>query len=284
MKLFRQFAHKKFGIFPFDSADSTEANDAVYQPYIKILFLRKDSQITIDFNTYKLENDALFFVNISQWYKLSTEDNVTNGALIYYNREFFCVEVHDREVSCDGILYNNVYEIPVVHLSKEQSEQVNSIIKEIVQEIKNDEHPVEEMLRVLLKNLIIKATRMWKSEHAVDAPEVQSDVEFIRQFSRLVDMHFKTEHSVAGYADKLSVSPKALHRRLTKFGHEGPNELIKKRIILEAQRLLAHTALSVKEISHDLGYNDPAYFVRLFVKQTGISPLEFRKKYYEKNI
>ena len=279
--LFRQFSYKQFGILPFDAADSMQANDAVYQPYIKMLFLKKGSQITIDFNTYKLKADALFFVNMNQWYQVASGKNAANGALVYYNREFYCVQVHDREVSCDGILYNNVYEIPVVYLSKEQSKEVQGIIDQIVQEVKNDDHPVEEMLRILLKLLIIKATRIWKAEHEVGSPEVQAEVEFIRQFSRLVDQHYKTEHSVAAYANMLSVSPKALHKRIKTYQHEVPNDVIKRRIILEAKRLLAHTALNVKEIGYDLGYEDPNYFIRLFTKQAGISPVAFRKQYYE---
>lgn len=280
--LFRQFNYKQFGILPFNTADSMKANDAVYQPYIKMLFLKKGSWITIDFKTSKLKTDALIFINMNQWYQLATEKNAASGALVYYNREFYCVHVHDQEVSCDGILYNNVYEIPVVHLSKDQSKEVQGIIDQIVQEIKNDDHPVEEMLRILLKLLIIKATRIWKAEHEVDSPQLRAEVEFIRQFSRLVDLHYKTEHSVAAYANMLSVSPKALHKRITTYGQEGPNDVIKRRIILEAKRLLAHTALNVKEIGYSLGYEDPAYFIRLFTKQAGVSPVAFRKQYYEK--
>jgi AraC-like DNA-binding protein len=278
MTLFRQFTYKKFGILPFDPGASAQAHEAVYHPYIKILFLKKESHITIDFNTYKLKEDALFFINVNQWYQVNTEKNA-EGALLYYNRDFYCVEIHDREVACDGILYNNVYEIPVVYLSKEQSGIVQSIIDEIILEINNDESSMEEMLRILLKELIIKATRIWKTGHAVASSETRPDIEFMRQFSRLVELHYKTEHTVAGYANMLSVSPKILHKRITQHGHTAPNDLIKERIMLEAKRLLAHTALSVKEIGYNLGYDDPAYFVRLFTKLAGVSPVEFRKKY-----
>ena len=279
MTLFRQFTYKKFGILPFDHAASAQVNEAVYHPYIKILFLKKGSHVTIDFNTYKLKEDALFFININQWYQVDAEKNAAAGALLYYNRDFYCVEIHDREVACDGILYNNVYEIPVVHLSKMQSELVQRIIDEIVLEVNNDESSMEEMLRILLKELIIKSTRIWKTGHSVASPEARPDVEFMRQFSRLVELHYKTEHTVAGYANMLSVSPKFLHKRITQHGPTAPNDLIKDRIMLEAKRLLAHTALSVKEIGYNLGYDDPAYFVRLFTKLAGVSPVKFRKKY-----
>jgi len=48
------------------------------------------------------------------------------------------------------------------------------------------------------------------------------------------------------------------------------------RIILEAKRLLYHSAKSVKEISFELGYEDYPYFLRLFSKVTGVTPLSFR--------
>lgn len=279
MTLFRQFTYKKFGVLPFGTSTAGAINQPVYHPYIKILFLQKGSQITIDFKNYHLNEDALFFINVNQWYKLVIQENAGSGSLIYYNRDFYCVEIHDREVSCDGILYNNVYEIPVVHLSKTQSKLVQEIMNEIVEEIKNDEPSMEEMLRILLKELIIKATRIWKAKHSIISIEAGQDIEFIRKFSQLVELRFRSHHAVADYAEMLSVSPKILHKRITQYGHSAPNDLIKNRIILEAKRLLAHTGLSVKEIGYDLGYDDPAYFVRLFTRQAGASPLEFRKQY-----
>ena len=138
MTLFRQFTYKKFGILPFDTSTAEEVNQAAYQPYIKILFLKKGSIITIDFTNYQLSDDALFFINVNQWYKLESQENTCSGSLIYYNRDFYCVEIHDREVSCDGILYNNIYEIPVVYLSQSQSKLVQEILLEIKNEMKAD--------------------------------------------------------------------------------------------------------------------------------------------------
>ena len=66
---------------------------------------------------------------------------------------------------------------------------------------------------------------------------------------------------------------------LNKYGKATPNDIIKDRIILEAKRLLAHSDLNVKEIAYDLGYDDPAYFNRLFAKVSEIAPAEFRKQY-----
>lgn len=46
--------------------------------------------------------------------------------------------------------------------------------------------------------------------------------------------------------------------------------------MLEAKRLLLFTDKQAQEIAFELGYDDPAYFSRLFKKYIGVSPLDFR--------
>jgi len=61
--------------------------------------------------------------------------------------------------------------------------------------------------------------------------------------------------------------------------HLPPPLMIKNRLPNSIKRLLAHTKMTVKEIAYSLNYEDDAYFVRFFTKNTGISPLSFRKQF-----
>jgi AraC-like DNA-binding protein len=47
--------------------------------------------------------------------------------------------------------------------------------------------------------------------------------------------------------------------------------------MLEARRMLAYTTGSVSDIAHQLGFDDPAYFSRLFAKRCGQSPSGYRE-------
>jgi AraC family transcriptional activator of pobA len=47
--------------------------------------------------------------------------------------------------------------------------------------------------------------------------------------------------------------------------------------MLEAERDLLYTALSIKEIAYSLGFQDAAYFTRFFKKQAKLSPNDFRR-------
>lgn len=280
MDLFKEFAYKKFGMLQFDAASAASCHDTGYQPFIKILFLKAGSSLHVDFEQYRLEQDALFFIMPRQWYAL--DDCPGNrGSLIYYNRDFYCIEIHDKEVACDGILYNNIYEVSYILLSETDSQAIAGIIDEVAAELRESDSNMEEMLRVLLKKIIIKSVRLWKATRIqdTDSEEKQEDIEFMRKFSQLVELNFKQRHAVADYADLLNMTPKALTKRVGKYGKTTPNDVIKDRIILEAKRLLAHSDMHVKEISYALGYEDPAYFNRLFTKIAEVAPAEFRRLY-----
>jgi len=62
---------------------------------------------------------------------------------------------------------------------------------------------------------------------------------------------------------------------------ESPTTVINERIIRETQRQLAYTELEIKQIAHDLGFIDSAYFSRYFRKQTGLKPSEFRSAFHQ---
>ncbi|UPK67500.1 AraC family transcriptional regulator [Chitinophaga filiformis] len=274
--LLKHFFSKTIGCLDFDATNAGDIRYEDYNSFIKILFIEAGAEVMVDFREYTLEQDALFFIKDGQWYKFNGK-----GTLLYYNRDFYCIQIHDKEVACDGLLYNNVYEIPVVFLDAEASRQTRHLIQEIKQEAINEESSMEEMIRIYLKQLIIRSTRMWKKAHDLADSGIAQEVEFIRKFSQLVEAHYTTHHNVADYANLLNITPKALSKRISRHGSKTPNDIIKERIILEAKRLLIHTDLSVKEIGYKLGYEDPAYFVRLFTNQVDASPLLFRKKYAE---
>jgi AraC-like DNA-binding protein len=199
--------------------------------------------------------------------------------MIYYNRDFYCVEIHDKEVACDGILFHNVYEIPVISMKAQVSAAMQNTLQEMKTEIELNDTAMEEMLRILLKQVIIKSTRIWRQKHDVTDEKARDEVEFSRTFSQLVEWNYSRLHTVAEYAALLHITPKALNKRITRYSNTTPNDVIKNRIILEAKRLLVHTNLSVKEIGYKLGYDDASYFVRFFTKQADTSPNSFRLAY-----
>ncbi len=273
--------YKKLGFFPAEAGTVDEINTDTYKPYIKIMYLPADYTLTVDFTQYSTTAPSLFFINGNQHLQLQ-QAGKKKGAFIYYNRDFYCIQIHDSEVACDGLLFNNLYGMPMTVLPDAEQERIESILQQIEEELQTDETSREELLRIYLKELIIKATRAWKKQQLPAGEEAQiTDAEFFRNFSRLVEIHYKEKHSVADYADIMGIAPKTLTHKLKKLRLSQPNDIIKDRIMLEAKRLLIYTSMSAKEIAYTLGYYDPAYFNRLFTIKAGGPPSDFRKKYLQ---
>ncbi|WP_111671908.1 helix-turn-helix domain-containing protein [Algoriphagus litoralis] len=274
--MLKEFSFKQFGTLSFSKKKLEDGLLSTLDEHIKILFIPDQAIIQVDFQEFKMESDALLFINPRVVMKpCETKD----GLLIYFNRDFYCIEIHDQEVACDGILYNNVFEIPFITLDEYQSSEIQKIIQDIQDEMANEDPSTEEMLRILLKLIILKSSRIWKQQHQLAETHQQSDVQFLRKFSKLVELHYKTHHTVADYAEMLCVTPKNLSKKIGLISKSTPNDIIKNRIILESKRLLAHTQMTVKEIAYNLNYEDDAYFVRFFQKHSGLTPLSFRKQF-----
>jgi AraC-like DNA-binding protein len=272
---------KRLGLVAFDNKSVDVINGDSFREYIKIMYLHRGCKLTVDFSTYVTDQSALFFVAPNQRLKIKHCGSEANY-LIFYNQDFYCIEIHDKEVACNGLLFNNVNNVPVVNIPNDDTQFVDHLILQIKREFDLNDTSLEEMVRTYLKQLLIKATRIWKQQH-LDTSIIgqNNDVEFFRKFTLLVDAKYKEKHTVADYADVFAIAPKTLTHRFKRLNVPSPNEIIKNRIILEAKRLLVHTSMTAKEIAHELGYDDPAYFGRQFLTKTGESPAGFRAKYLE---
>jgi AraC family transcriptional activator of pobA len=221
----------------------------------------------------------LFFINTNQFLQIQKAGK-EQGYFIFYNRDFYCVQIHDAEVACDGLLFNNIYNMPMTVLNVNDNKLIENLFVQINEELELKDSSEEEMIRTFLKQLLLRATRFWKKQQlGQEIASQDNEMEFFRQFSLLVEIHFKEKHTVADYADLLHLAPKTITHKFKRLGLSQPNDIIKDRIILEAKRLLIHTTKTAKEVAYYLGYEDPAYFNRLFTIKTGDSPVTFRKKF-----
>lgn len=82
--------------------------------------------------------------------------------------------------------------------------------------------------------------------------------------------------SIREYADELGLSVAELRENIRRATGSTPQEVILTTRLNRAKALLAESGLPVAVIARDVGYDDPAYFSRLFSTRVGQSPREFR--------
>ncbi len=232
-----------------------------------------DIPILIDGIKIDLQPNQLTTSTYTQQVRFPRTDIVLTS--FSFNREFYCINDHDHEVSCNGLIFFGTNKQPIVTLDPDEQKKFDLLFNVFVDEYQTRDHTQGEMLRVLLKRLIIKTTRLVRGQ--LVNPEIEeSQIDIIRKFNVLVDVHFKEKRQVSDYAEMLFKSPKTLSNLFAKFNQKTPLQIIHERIILEAKRQLMYTDKSGKEIAFDLGFDDPGTFHKLFKKVTATTPSKFK--------
>lgn len=257
--------------------DSACAIDHVLRQETYSIYWIKEGKGTynIDFKQYHFEDNVLFFLSPGQVFTVAFEQIKTAYKLSFV-RDFYCIQTHDAEVACNGVLFNNVYETPFVKPCKKDSIKLNFILENLIEEFTQPEAAQYDMLLSYLKQFIVSSVRIKKDN---DSFKTDTETRLFKDFSTLVEQNYKTLHTVTEYANRLGMSPKSITKHFKKIGTSTPSDYIKNRILLEAKRMLIYTDKSVKEIAFDLGFNDPAYFSRFFTKSIQKSPLQFKKEF-----
>ena len=195
---------------------------------------------------------------------------------VVFNREFYCIGDHDAEVSCNGFLFFGSSHAPVITLCEKDQKSFETIFFIFQEEFETKDHIQGEMLRVMLKRLLIKSRRLIKN-NLPDPTIPSTQLDIVRQYHILVEQHFKEKHQVSDYADLLFKSPKTLSNLFKKTGDKSPLKIINERIVLEAKRLLLYSNKNAEEITYELGYKEPAHFSKFFKSQVGTPPTTFKR-------
>ncbi len=131
----------------------------------------------------------------------------------------------------------------------------------------------------LTSALLLTARVAQKADGANPGDENERRMEMLQG---LIQRHFRSHKPAAYYAESLGISSTHLSRIVRSRTGYGAHELITRKLLDEAKRQLVFTFATVQEISYRLGFADPAYFSRFFVKQTGQTPRAWRIKERER--
>jgi len=242
--------------------------------YYSLIWITKGKgDILVDTDTIDYGKDMLFTLEPYQpfMFKPTAE---TEAVIIHFHSDFFCIYKHQKEVSCDGVLFNNAFGFPYVIVDDKAKIELNWILKNMEQEIVENQFASEESIFTYLKLYLINCSRLkgkTEEEHALS-----DEHRIIIKLKDLLDKHYNRLHSPKDYAELLFMSAKTLSKIVKDTYGKTLSSLISDRIIIEAKRELYLTGKAIKEIAFELGYEDEYYFSRFFKNKTGISPKNYR--------
>ncbi|MEO8885524.1 MAG: helix-turn-helix domain-containing protein [Mucilaginibacter sp.] len=263
-----------FKIFAFED-DSYFAEVKNQNYYSIILVTEGRGKLYADFSEYTFEANNLMCFSVYQPYKIKTEGTF-KGVLLNFHPDFFCIHKHQKEVACNGILFNNIYESPIVQLSSNDVIGLLTLINQLKEEMQRTAIAQYELLVSYLKIFLINASRIKIDQRKEEEFHIENEPFILQTLKDVIELHYKTKRSAGEYADMLNLSTRALNKISKTHFNKTLTNLIAERVVIEAKRELYLTAKPIKAIAYELGFNDEFYFSRYFKSNTNVSPQLYR--------
>ncbi len=266
-----------FKLFAFD--DNSYFDHIQRNNYYSLIWITQGTgKVKADFSEYEFNPDSLFAFSPYQPFMLAANKNIT-GMTIQFHPDFFCIHKHQKEVACNGVLFNNIYQPPFITIDEKSSLTFKMLMEQMKTEMQNPALAQFELLISYLKIFLITASRL-KTEQEPQALQAIAELKepfILQNLKQAIEKDFKTKHSASDYANALNISAKALAKITKSYFNKTLTDLISERIIIEAKRELYLTNKAIKEIAYELGYEDEYYFSRFFKNNADISPQMYRE-------
>lgn len=128
----------------------------------------------------------------------------------------------------------------------------------------------------IVRHLLAAVLLMLNSAVVADIRTIDHGI--YEDFLELVETHYTRVQSISAYAAALGCSARSLARGTRAHADLSPKQIVNRRRILEAKRLLAHTNLPVATVARRIGIDDVSNFGKLFARYEHTTPAEFRRR------
>lgn len=122
--------------------------------------------------------------------------------------------------------------------------------------------------------------RVSQAPFAIFQPQGDHGDELIAEAQRYIAQHLEDRISFEALASSLAISRRNFDRRFVKATGNTPIEYQQRIKVEVAKKALEHGRKTIYEIMADVGYADDKAFREVFKRMTGLSPLDYRRRYY----
>lgn len=270
-----------------DSLLHSEIDDSsphVHSFYEILWFWEGEGWHNVDFVDYEVRPNTIFFLSPGQTHNFDHNVDKAQGLCRYTGVAIkMCIDLMgDEDGGQNAMLKYNAFHTfdtaPYYNIDESTAARLHLLVQMMEEEsLRAREFGNTDVLKSLLRIFLVMIQRHGQREDTLRLDSLKPSHQLFVQFRRLVNQEFRHLHTVQEYADRLNVAVRTLNKCVNECSNESPLSFVNHRITLEAKRLIRYTSMKVKEISYELGYDDPSYFVKFFKRQTGYIPSDFRE-------
>lgn len=265
----------------FNKLDQSQTHNAFAPHKIEFYLILINTQNSythfLDFKSYKLIPGSALFIAKNQVHNFTKELNEAEGICVVFSSAFMEKYYYLSDNLKLNRLFNYHIETPVIHQEVMGKDSFIPIASKLFHEYHfPNNFAKSEMLRTFLHILLLKAER---AKDILAPTGVKTHwLEIFNLFKNTLEKDYTKSRSSRVYASKLLVSYKFLNDIVKQFTGKTVKAFIDDFVTTEIKRYLIATSMSVKEISYQTGFEEPANMIKFFKKNTNNTPLKFRQQ------
>lgn len=225
----------------------------------------------VDGKDYTIDNSCVMILHPKSVNTINLQN--AKGYIVQFTEDFFSLSYNDN------ILYNFSFfkgSFPHLHLTQDTAQKISGLMTLMKSEHESPYTGKQKILRSYLNIVLFELEKIYPKIYLNNDKSRANDK--ILEFHQLIDLHYIESKKPSEYAEKLNLSPNYLNKLCKKQTGSTAGEIIRKKLIAEAKKLLCYTSFSISEISYELNFDSVSYFITFFKKSTGTTPEAFRNK------
>ncbi len=273
--------HPLISVIDFSKAEPFVYKKAQLNLYAIFLKDIKCGDIIYGINSYDYEEGTLIFISPGQVYGIDSkgEKRQAAGNAIIFHPDLIRGTTLGKHIDDYSFFSYEVNE--ALHLSARERTVINECFNNIRYELKHAIDSHSKTLIVSYLELFLNYSKRYYERQFVTRNHVNKDV--LMRFEKILKEYFASEQtlllglpSVKYCAEKLFISANYLGDLLKKETGKSAQEHIQLKMIDVAKEKIFDTNKTISEIAYELGFKHPQHFTRMFKKQVGMSPNEYR--------
>jgi AraC family transcriptional regulator, transcriptional activator of pobA len=243
------------------------------QEFYMLLYVEKaEGVVLLDSDTIRLDESKVVCIKPNSVFRLDI-NRAAKGFVVCFAELFFSLRYNNNVLYQFSFLKKEA--VPYSRLTAGQRERWNTILLLMEDEARYRRKGGDKVLRSYLNILLYELDRSFHGHVMPEKSDAKGDK--IILFEKLLEDNYINQKKPSFYAKRLNITTNYLNKLCHDYMNATSGDIIRKRVTVEAQRLLYYTSLNVAEVAYKLGFESSSYFVTFFKKNTGTTPERFRK-------
>lgn len=234
-----------------------------------IVILDGNGEHEVDFNIITIKKNMVIPITSGQVHAFKKNQSL-QGYVIVFTADFL---IHDQ-ANLKYIYNSIIFHTLIKPLQLQCNEEFALLTKMLYHTfLKKNVYEYEEQLRSYLKLILLQ---LEQTKRSMVQPFSDTSIIISQKFIHELEKRINYKTKISDICKNLNTNCKKVSAAIKITINKTPKQLLDERIILELKRLLLYTDLNIKEIAHQMGFEEASNLTNYFKKHTQLSPSQFR--------